>query len=73
MAQYLDSLDNYCLRRTRHTTDSYPNFFHVVEHKLSAYLLESDLLFGLTMRLRMISRTEMQLGIQGFMQPLPKL
>jgi hypothetical protein len=26
-------------------TDSYPNFFHIVEHKPSAYLLESDLLF----------------------------
>jgi hypothetical protein len=25
--------------------DSYPNFFHIVEHKLSAYLLESDSLF----------------------------
>jgi hypothetical protein len=28
--------------------------------------------FGLTIGLRMISRTEAQLGIQGFMQPLPK-
>jgi hypothetical protein len=27
---------------------------------------------GLTISLRMISRTETQLGIQGFMQPLPK-
>jgi hypothetical protein len=25
-------------------TDSYPNFFHTTEHKLSAYLQESDLL-----------------------------
>jgi hypothetical protein len=23
--------------------DSYPNFFHTTEHKLSAYLLRSDL------------------------------
>jgi hypothetical protein len=28
---------------------------------------------GLTIGLRMISRTEAQLGIQGFMQPLPEL
>jgi hypothetical protein len=26
-------------------TDSYSNFFHTAEHKLSAYLLESDLPF----------------------------
>jgi hypothetical protein len=26
-------------------TDSYPNFFHTTEHKLSAYLSESDLPF----------------------------
>jgi hypothetical protein len=26
-------------------TDSYPNFFYIAEHKLLAYLLESDLLF----------------------------
>jgi hypothetical protein len=26
-------------------TDSYPNFFYIVEHKLSACLPESDLLF----------------------------
>jgi hypothetical protein len=25
--------------------DSYPIFFHIAEQKLSAYLLESDLLF----------------------------
>jgi hypothetical protein len=25
--------------------DSYPSLFHIKEHKLSAYLLESDLLF----------------------------
>jgi hypothetical protein len=25
--------------------DSYPNFFHIEEHKLSACLLESDSLF----------------------------
>jgi hypothetical protein len=27
-----NALDNYCCRRTRHTTDSYPNFFHIAEH-----------------------------------------
>jgi hypothetical protein len=26
-------------------TDSYPNFFHIIEHKLSACLLESVSLF----------------------------
>jgi hypothetical protein len=26
-------------------TDSYPNFFHMTDHKLSACLLESNLLF----------------------------
>jgi hypothetical protein len=26
-------------------TDSYPNFIHIAEHKLSACLLESDSLF----------------------------
>jgi hypothetical protein len=39
------SLDSYCCRRTQHMADSYPNFFHIVEHKLSACLPESDLLF----------------------------
>jgi hypothetical protein len=37
-----NSLDNYCCRRTQHTTDSYPNFFHIVGHKLLAYPEESD-------------------------------
>jgi hypothetical protein len=44
-APYSNPLDRYCCRRTRHMTDSYPNFFYIAEHKLLAYLLESDLLF----------------------------
>jgi hypothetical protein len=35
-------LDSCCYRRTRHTTDSYPNFSHIARQKLLAYLLESD-------------------------------
>jgi hypothetical protein len=35
-------LDSCCYRRSRHTTDSYPNFFHIVMYKLLAYPLESD-------------------------------
>jgi hypothetical protein len=40
-----DSLDNYCCRRARHTTDSYPNFLYIAEHKLSVCLLESNSVF----------------------------
>jgi hypothetical protein len=40
-----DSLDNYCCRRTGHTTDSYPNFSDNAEHMLSEYLPESDSFF----------------------------
>jgi hypothetical protein len=36
------SLDSYCYRRSQHTGDSYPNFFHIAGHKLLPYLLESD-------------------------------
>jgi hypothetical protein len=41
-ASSLNSLDNYCYRRTWHTTNSYPNFFRTAEHKLSAYPPKSD-------------------------------
>jgi hypothetical protein len=39
-----DSLDNYYCMRTWHMVDSYPNSFHIAEHKLSAYPQEPDLL-----------------------------
>jgi hypothetical protein len=35
-------LDRCCYRRTRHTTYSYPNSFHIASHNLLAYLLVSD-------------------------------
>jgi hypothetical protein len=44
MAPSSNSLDSYCCKRTWHMTDSYPNFFRIVRHKLLAYLLEFDLL-----------------------------
>jgi hypothetical protein len=35
-------LDNYYYRRSQHTIDSYPNFFHIAGHKFLAYILASD-------------------------------
>jgi hypothetical protein len=42
MAPSSNSLGNYCCRRTQHMTDSYLNIFRIAEHKLSAYIQESD-------------------------------
>jgi hypothetical protein len=39
-----NSLDSYCLSRTRHMIDSYPNSFRIAKHMLSTYPRESDLL-----------------------------
>jgi hypothetical protein len=39
-----NSLDSYYCRRSRYTVDSFSNFFCSVEHKLSTYPQESDLL-----------------------------
>jgi hypothetical protein len=50
-------------------TDSYPNSFCTIEHKLSAYPQESDLLSRCHDQFGVIRRTETQLGIQGFMHP----
>jgi hypothetical protein len=33
------------MAQTSHTANSYPNFFHIAGHKLSSYLLGSNLLF----------------------------
>jgi hypothetical protein len=68
-----NSLHSYYCRKTQHTVDSYPNFFRTTEHRLSAKPQESNLLSRLSIGLRVISRTEVPLGIQGFMQPFPEL
>jgi hypothetical protein len=39
-----NSLNSYCCRKTWHTANSYPNFFHIAEHNLSAYPQEPVLL-----------------------------
>jgi hypothetical protein len=54
--------------------NSYTNFFHTIEHKHLAYHRDSDLLpLGLSVHLRVISRTEVQMGVQGFVQPFLEL
>jgi hypothetical protein len=53
--------------------DSYPNFFCTTEHRLLAYPQGSDLLSQSVHRSGVISRTEVQLGIHGFMQSFPVL
>jgi hypothetical protein len=52
--------------------DSYPNFLHTARHKLLDVFQNLIYSFGLTIGLRVISRTEAQLGIHGFMQPFPE-
>jgi hypothetical protein len=50
--------------------NSYTNSFCTTELELLAYPRESDLLsLGLFIHLRVISRTEVQMGVQGFVQP----
>jgi hypothetical protein len=66
-------LDNYYCRRTRHMADSYPIFFCTTKHKPLAYPKNLIYSLDLTISLRMISLNEAQLGIQGFMQPLPEI
>jgi hypothetical protein len=53
--------------------DSYSNSFYTTEHRLLAYSRGSDLLSWLSISLRAISRTKVQMGIQGFMQAFPEL
>jgi hypothetical protein len=53
--------------------DSYPNFLRIAEHMVSTNPQGSDLLSRFVRVLRVISRTEVQTGIQGFMQPFPEL
>jgi hypothetical protein len=68
-----NSLDIYCCRKTRRMVDSYSNFFCTIKHKLSAYPRGLIYLLSLFINLRVISRTEVQMGIQGFMQPFLEL
>jgi hypothetical protein len=68
-----NSLHNYYCQKTQHTVDSYPNFFRIAKHRISAKPRESNLLSRLSIDLRVIHRTEVPMGIQGFMQPFPKL
>jgi hypothetical protein len=53
----LNFVDSYCCRRTRCTVDSYSNFFHTTEHKLSAYPRESCRCFFALARYRMVQIT----------------
>jgi hypothetical protein len=39
-----NSIHSYYCRKTHHTVYSYPNLFHTIEHRLSAYSWGSDLL-----------------------------
>jgi hypothetical protein len=67
-----NSLVSHCLRRTRRMVDSYSNFF-VLQSIGSQYIL-GDLIYSLSLSisLRVISRTKVQLGVQGFVQPFPE-
>jgi hypothetical protein len=47
--------------------NSYTNSFRTVEHKLLAYPRGLFYLLDLSIGLRVINRTEVQMGIQGFM------
>jgi hypothetical protein len=60
MVQSLNSLGNYCYRRTRRTGSQ-----HILE----------DLIYSLDMSicLRVLCRTEVQTGIHGLMQPVLEL
>jgi hypothetical protein len=58
--------------RTRSTVDSYSNFFHTVEHMLSAYPRGQIYSLGPSIGLRVISRTEVQMGIHDLMQYFPE-
>jgi hypothetical protein len=53
--------------------DSYSNSFRTSVHMLLAYPWGLIYLLGLYIDLRVISRTEVQMGIQGFIQPFPEL
>jgi hypothetical protein len=68
-----NSLDSYYCRKTQHTVTFYPNSF-VLQSISSQHMLQNLINFlGLTIVLSMIYKTKTQLGIQGFMQPLPEL
>jgi hypothetical protein len=62
-----DSLHSYYCQKTQHTVDYYPNFFCTTEHRLSAYPWGLIYSLGLSIGLRVISITKVQMGIQGFM------
>jgi hypothetical protein len=66
----LNSLGSYCCRRTRRMTYSYPNSFCTAEYQ--AYPRGPIYSLGLSIGLGMISRTEVQMGIHGFVQSLPE-
>jgi hypothetical protein len=53
--------------------DSYSNFLCIVEHKLLAYA--QGLIYSLSMSISLwvISRTKVQMVVQGFVQPFPEL
>jgi hypothetical protein len=36
----LNLLGNYCYKKTLHRANSYPNFYHILKHKLLAYMSE---------------------------------
>jgi hypothetical protein len=52
--------------------DSYSNFFCTVEQKPLAYPQGLIYSLGLSITLSVISRTEVQMGVQGFVQPFPE-
>jgi hypothetical protein len=62
-----NSLGSYYCRKIRRMVNSYTNSFRIVEHKLLAYPRGLFYLLDLSIGLRVINRTEVQMGIQGFM------
>jgi hypothetical protein len=67
-----NSLHSYYCQKTRHTVDSYPNFFRTAKHRLLVYSRGLIYLLGMSISLRVISRTEVQMGSHGFMQHFPE-
>jgi hypothetical protein len=45
MVPFLDLPDNCCYTRILHKANSYPSFYHALEHKLLAYLPPLGLFF----------------------------
>jgi hypothetical protein len=41
----LNSLGNYCYKKTLHRENPYPNFYHILKHRLLTYSLTLDLFF----------------------------